>query len=96
MVVLLVFAMSRAALKADQAGFPHCTEKKESIICASAIAGLLSCGNSLSCCGCACSFCPNGFVRTPVSEMKTLKKFKKIELQAGQPTDVSFSLSSEN
>ncbi|KAE8978907.1 hypothetical protein PR002_g24570 [Phytophthora rubi] len=34
--------------------------------------------------------------KSSVPEMKMLKKFKKIELQAGESTDVSFSLSSED
>ncbi|KAE9355978.1 hypothetical protein PF008_g3821 [Phytophthora fragariae] len=34
--------------------------------------------------------------KSSVPEKKMLKKFKKIELQAGESTDVSFSLSSED
>ncbi|GMF13723.1 unnamed protein product [Phytophthora lilii] len=36
------------------------------------------------------------FRKISVPEMKMLKKFKKIELQAGESTDVSFSLSAED
>ncbi|KAE8965854.1 hypothetical protein PF011_g28139 [Phytophthora fragariae] len=41
-------------------------------------------------------FLTQPYRKISVPDMKMLKKFKKVELQAGESTDVSFSLSSEN